>query len=325
MTTAITSKKGSASFIASWISLDAVVVLSGAVLTSYVGVTGLLRRMSLDLCLPQFLLRRNSARGTNHWIILSFLGMCASILALTAGRIEQLAGVYTLSFLSVMGLFGVGNLLLRRRYPKLMPPSASPRRRVVVAIFAVAAALVGNVLLDEAAVRVFGAYFAVALGLISLALLQTTLLKRALQAVRMLLGRPTRLGEWASARIHAINCRTILFFPRVDEIAVIRAAARYVLENESIRHLKVVWTVASGADVPPSLAALVETVDREHPELRISLMLVEGRLEPSLFHALAEHLGVPLNYFFLSTASSGVPPDLPAYGGVRLLPEGAPP
>jgi amino acid transporter len=44
----------------SWlISLDAALVLSGAVLTSYVGVAGLVRRMALDRCLPQFLLKIN--------------------------------------------------------------------------------------------------------------------------------------------------------------------------------------------------------------------------------------------------------------------------
>ncbi len=49
------------------VSLDATLVLSGAVLTSYVGVIGLVRRMSLDRCLPQFLLRENRRRRTNHW------------------------------------------------------------------------------------------------------------------------------------------------------------------------------------------------------------------------------------------------------------------
>ncbi|MFP6888217.1 MAG: APC family permease, partial [Nitrospinota bacterium] len=44
----------------SWlISIDAALVLSGAVLTSYVGVNGLILRMTLDRCLPQFLLKSN--------------------------------------------------------------------------------------------------------------------------------------------------------------------------------------------------------------------------------------------------------------------------
>jgi amino acid transporter len=41
------------------VSIDAALVLSGGVLTSYVGVVGLVRRMALDRCLPNFLLQTN--------------------------------------------------------------------------------------------------------------------------------------------------------------------------------------------------------------------------------------------------------------------------
>ncbi len=43
-------------WLAGLVSVDAALVLSGAVLTSFVGVSGLLRRMTLDRCLPQFFL-----------------------------------------------------------------------------------------------------------------------------------------------------------------------------------------------------------------------------------------------------------------------------
>ena len=42
------------------IGIDAFLVLSGAVLTSFVGVTGLLERMALDRVLPQYFLKKNS-------------------------------------------------------------------------------------------------------------------------------------------------------------------------------------------------------------------------------------------------------------------------
>jgi len=51
--------------------VDAVLVLSGAVLTSFVGVTGLVHRMSLDQCFPGFFLKVNR-RGTRHRIIITF-------------------------------------------------------------------------------------------------------------------------------------------------------------------------------------------------------------------------------------------------------------
>ena len=44
-------------WLATVITVDAVVVLCGAVLTSYVGVSGLIKRMTLDRIMPQFLLK----------------------------------------------------------------------------------------------------------------------------------------------------------------------------------------------------------------------------------------------------------------------------
>ena len=64
------------------ISIDAAMVLSGAVLTSFVGVTGLVHRMTLDRCLPQFLLKTNK-RGTTHRIIIAFFLLCVSVLLIT--------------------------------------------------------------------------------------------------------------------------------------------------------------------------------------------------------------------------------------------------
>jgi len=94
------------------IVLNAFLVLSGAVLTSYVGITGLVHRMTLDQCFPQFFLKTNR-RGTYHRITLSFMLLCISILYLTGGNLLSLAGVYTISFLGVMTLFGIGNILLK--------------------------------------------------------------------------------------------------------------------------------------------------------------------------------------------------------------------
>lgn len=90
-------------------AIDATLVLSGAVLTSYVGVTGLVHRMVLDRCLPQFLLEVNRY-GMQYRIVVAFFVLCLSVLLVTSGKLAALAGVYTISFLSVMVLFGVGNL-----------------------------------------------------------------------------------------------------------------------------------------------------------------------------------------------------------------------
>jgi amino acid transporter len=100
------------------IVLDATAVLSGAVLTSFVGVTGLVHRMALDQVLPQFFLKK-SRRNTSHRIIITFFLLCSSILLVTKGSLLSLAGVYTISFLGVMTLFGLGDILLKTRRKEL--------------------------------------------------------------------------------------------------------------------------------------------------------------------------------------------------------------
>ena len=115
------------------ISVDAALVLSGAVLTSFVGVTGLVERMTLDRILPQFLLLKNR-RGSSYPIAIVFFLLCVSILLLTGGELSALAGVYTIAFLSVMVLFGLGNVLLKVRRAHLPRPARSSWLGLVIAV-----------------------------------------------------------------------------------------------------------------------------------------------------------------------------------------------
>ena len=135
------------SWLAWLISIDAVLVLCGAVLTSFVGVSGLLNRMTLDRILPNYFLKQNK-RGSHYRIVISFLVLCISVLFVTKGHLESLAGVYTFSFLAVMALFGIGNLLLKFKRSKLPRPERARGFVVVLAVSAIIAAFVGNMQLN---------------------------------------------------------------------------------------------------------------------------------------------------------------------------------
>jgi amino acid transporter len=165
------------------VSVDAVLVLSGAVLTAYVGVTGLIRRMALDRCLPQFLLKENEIRRTNHWIILVFFGLCCSIVFITAGDIDTLAGVYSPSFLGVMALFALGNMLLkvkRRRLPRAVKASWAA---VVVAFVMVVIGWLANAFGEWPRIDrlvVFFMYALVAVGVVTISFNRAPVLKMRL-------------------------------------------------------------------------------------------------------------------------------------------------
>jgi amino acid transporter len=305
------------------VSIDAVLVLSGAVITSFVGVSGLVRRMSLDRCLPQFLLAENRWRGTNHWIFLGFLGLCVSILVATHGEVEALAGVYTISFLSVMALFALGNLLMKVKRDRLRRDERASWPSVVLALTAVVAGLIGNVLLNPEHVKVFLLYFSLTILVVGIMFTRLSLLRAVMfifQSIatsiktsndRVLL----KLQNW----VDAINSLTVIYFSRGDNLANLNRAALYVLENENLKRLEIVHVYKDEADIPVSLREHVDIVDREYPELAVDLILVQGTFGPALVEALSQRLQVPQNYMFIGTPGEQFPHDLGALGGVRLI------
>jgi amino acid transporter len=306
-----------------WVSVDAVLVLSGAVLTSYVGVIGLVRRMTLDRCLPQFLLRENRWRQTNHWIILFFFLLCCSILAITAGHIEILAGVYTLSFLGVMALFAVGNMLLKVKRARLPRAVHASWAAVIIAFLAVCAGALGNLLLNPSYVRIFAVYFAIALAVVSVMLLRVEILKAFLALSRAALEYMRRVNRQLSQRllegIDRINSQAIIFFSKGDNLTTLNRAALYVLNNEQTKTLKVVHCYEREEDIPRELAEQLKIIDRIYPELRIDLTLVKGRFSPALIEQLSQRLGVPKNYMFIGTPGDRFPHSIGELGGVRLI------
>jgi amino acid transporter len=305
------------------VSFDAVLVLSGAVLTSFVGVTGLMRRMALDRCLPQFLLRTNRWRGTNHWILLAFFASCVSILLVTKGSIQSLAGVYTLAFLSVMALFAVGNMLLKVRRGKLPRDSRAGWPTVVVALLAVLVGLVGNVLLDPLTLEIFEVYFAGAAALVAVMFLRLQILRLTLFLVeatlRTLRISGGRLQGWILDRVRQINETAMVYFSKGDNIITLNKAALYVLDNELTSILKVVHVYEDEASFPPRLAEHLRTIDHLYPQLRIDFVAVQGHFGPAMVEALAQRLGIAKNSMFIGTPGDRFPHRIEKLGGVRVI------
>jgi amino acid transporter len=307
----------------SWVSVDAVLVLSGAVLTSYVGVTGLVRRMSLDRCLPQLLLRTNRLRGTNHWIILAFFGLCCSILAITEGDVQLLGGVYTLSFLGVMALFAVGNGLLKVKRGRLPREVRASWAAVAIALGAVLAGIVGNVLKDPKNVKVFGIYFIVTVLVVATMFLRIQILKGVLFISRSVVEKVQAINSWINRRVRSkieeINSQAVIFFTRGDNAVNLNKAALYVRSNEQTKRMIVVHVYEDEVEIPATLAADLQQIDHLYPELRIDFVAVHGRFGPELIERLGQRLNVPKNYMFIGCPGNRFPHNIADLGGVRLI------
>ncbi|MCB0377827.1 MAG: APC family permease, partial [Bdellovibrionales bacterium] len=308
-------------FLKTLISIDAVLVLSGAVLTSYVGVIGLVRRMSLDRCLPQVFLTQNEWKGTNHWIIISFFILCSLILFATQGDVERLAGVYTLSFLCVMALFAIGNLLLKFRRGRLPREERANPAFVVLALFGIVVGLSGN--LTTSNILIFSQFLALVLGVVLVMLYRIQILKIFLTILKSFISviksTSSKMFKTITNTVDEINSQEMIFFTKDDDLPTLNAAALYVLENELSSTLTVVYVYKKGESVPSVIAEHLKTIDRIYPGLKINFLSVEGEFGPDLIESLSKRLDIPKNFMFIGTPGDRFPYRISELGGVRLI------
>lgn len=306
----------------SWlISIDAVFVLCGAVLTAFVGVSGLLKRMTLDRILPNYFLKENK-NGSNYRIIFSFLVLCVSVLFATEGKLESLAGVYTFSFLSVMGLFGIGNLLLKLKLKKLPRPEKATGLTVIVAIAFIVAAFWGNYILNKESFYTFIKYIIPALLLILLRLNRGILIEFSMEALQHFYKPMTKLavrGNRFLSRLHAkINSQVFVFFTKGDDVAILNKVMQYVQNNETTKKLKIV-NVKDDTDTNDKLKIDLEVLGRAYPEIHIEFVEVEGIFGPEIIEELSKKWRIPKNFMFIGSPGDKFSFKVADLGGVRLI------
>ncbi|MCA9289625.1 MAG: APC family permease [Phycisphaerales bacterium] len=309
-------------WLATAVSVDAALVLSGAVLTSFVGVTGLARRMTLDRCLPQFLLRMNR-RGTPHRIIIAFFLLTVSVLFITRGELTAMAGVYTISFLGVMALFAFGNILLKVKRAGLPRPDRASWLAVLLGLVAVAAGLVGNAMLNPDYFVVFLEYFIPAVLLLSVMLGRIAILRAVLYVVRFVvapLAGPLRgVARAIREKIDEINSQQVVFFTRGDNVANLNNVMLYIRANEHTNRVKIVTVVDDPKNVPPRLATHLEFLDEAYPDIDIEFVVVEGTFGPKLIEILSKQWKIPVNLMFIGAPGDHFMYGLAELGGVRLI------
>ena len=304
------------------ISVDAALVLSGAVLTSFVGVTGLVKRMTLDRCLPQFFLK-NSRFQTPHRIIIGFFLLGVSVLFITRGELGALAGVYTISFLSVMILFGVGNILLKVNRGRLRRPEYASWPALILAISLTLGALVGNILINPAYLVVFMEYFIATLLVVAIMLGRIGILKACLFLIRAVsesVGKATsQVSRRIRHRIDQINSQQVVFFTRGEHISNLNRAVLYVRRNEHTNRIRVVTVVKDQSEVSQRIKDDLKFLDRTYPELEIEFLVLEGKFGPELIKELSEKWKIPTNFMFIGSPGDHFLYGLAELGGVRLI------
>ncbi len=307
----------------SWIiSVDAVLVLSGAVLTSFIGVSGLIKRVALDRILPQFFLKENK-KGASYRILISFFMLCVSVLFVTKGKIEPLAGVYTISFLLVMGYFAFGNMLLKIKRSRLPRPETAAPFIVALATFAIVLAIYGNIRLHPEFLVVFLQYFVPAILFIFAAKNRTQILRLILTIVTSVFDEAlhyTRLSKKKiSKTIRNLESQEFVFFSKADDISGLNRVLIYVSENETTNKLKIVTVLKVGETISEAFLNDIKVLDRIYSDISIEYITIQGNFGPELIEGLSQKWKIPKNYMFISSFGKDFHYQISELGGVRLI------
>ncbi len=303
------------------ISVDAVLVLCGAVLTSFVGVSGLVNRMTLDRILPNFFLKQNK-RGSHYRIAIGFLLLCVSVLMATNGVMTSLAGVYTFSFLSVMALFGIGNLLLKIKRKRLPRPEYAPVFVVLVAIVFIVIGFWGNLILNPNSFKTF-IYYLVPAFLVVLFMLNRSVIISALLVGVDSIFRPLRKLSVLSNRklrqmYFKVHSQEFVFFTKRDDVSILNKVMQYVQQNETTKKIKIVNVMKPGED-NEKLKVDIEVLDRAYPEIDIEFIEIIGEFTPDLIEELSQKWAIPKNFMFIASPSDRFSYRVADLGGVRLI------
>lgn len=312
------------------VSVDAFIVLAGAVLTSYVGITGLVQRLAIDRVLPRILARRNSCRGTTHYIILAYFLVASSLVVAMNGQISGLSGVFAFAFLGVLLSFVVGCFLLKLNRVQIPRQTTSSWINCLFCLVMLALCFLANALGDPATFRYFVLYY-FAIGAIAFLMLERVwMLKAVLDLTR-------RFQEWRRSEqepqalttevvgsiavaktIEKIKRTPTIFFCKAPNLPKINQAIAYVMQNEQTYCMRLVHVSEPDARIPPEFAEIVCLFDHIYPLLKIDFVSISGAFDPPMIEWIAAHLGVPTNMMFMRQPATAAMHAISS-AGVRII------
>lgn len=300
---------------------DAFFVLSGAVLASFVGASGLLYRMTLDHCFPStILLPKLKNRNQNATrIIIAFAVLCLSILFMTGGDLLSLAGVYTISFLGVMSLFAIGNMILRQTRSDLKRSYRGPLLYAFLASAATGLGILGNILIDPKNLLYFLIYFLPVLSLVLVMIYRDYILEWLLNIVKGIPFLYTLVEPWFH---HVIRPRIILFGHHPHKLY---SALEYIRKNETSRNITIVFCKESTEDTHVLLKKFQTYIDvfcEAHVFHNLSLdLVIEETLPfgPEAVKAYATRYKINRNNVFIGSIHDSHDFSFEDLGGVRII------
>lgn len=298
------------------VGIDAFLVLSGATLAAYIGVSGLIERMAGDSVLPGFLAIKNK-HGVAGRAALVFFILCAAILLLTKGNMLPLAGVYSLSFLSVMTLFAIGNLMLRRSRPELKRPYRASVLVVILAALATTIGLLGNIMLDRNNIVYFLIYFIPAMLVIFAMLFQKEFYASFRKLFTIIPISPLRRYF---ERLHAGVAQTE-YFVFIHHTSNLFRALEYIHNNEGGDKVTFIHCKQGEAGEKDEIKAAIPALKKAgvFGHVATKFKYLGEPFGPEAVQNFAKKHNIPLSRVFIGSVHESHKFDYEDFGGVRII------
>jgi len=297
---------------------DAFLVLCGAVLTSFIGVSGLIHRMSLDEALPMWFSKQNS-RGSYPRIVTVFFIFCVSILIMTGGKLTSLGGVYAISFLAVMSMFGLGNIILKVTRPDLKRQYHFPIIFVLLAFFATFLGLVGNIVLDVQNLVYFAIYFIPAITFVRLYMARDNIIAfmEKISTRSPLLNKIIRVifKDFTKGKY-------IAFIHRPDRLY---SVLKYIDNNETGRNAIIIHCKDSGDEINGAVWKELQEAVPLLPKvgvfqhLKLELQQIDQAFGADAINYVSKKFNIPKNRIFIGTIHGYHNFAYEELGGVRIV------
>lgn len=301
-----------------FIVIDAFLVLAGAVLTSFVGVSGLVYRMASDACLPEWLTKQNK-KGSYPLIIIAFFILCTSILLITNGDLLSLAGVYTIAFLSVMSLFALGNLILKQTRTELKRTYKAPALFALLAFSATFAGIVGNILINPNNFLFFSIYFIPAVAIVLAMVYEDFFLKVILRLTKNI--KPVH--RYVLDHFHDITGGQIAVF--VNHISRFYATLEYINRNETAQNITLIhcrnWDLKSDKERYEELKAIVPVMKKAgaFSHFKINFFYEDLPFGPEAVEDASKKLRIRKNRILIGSLHNFHSFEYSDLGGVRII------
>ncbi|KAF8318372.1 hypothetical protein DL93DRAFT_2183436 [Clavulina sp. PMI_390] len=261
--------------------VDAMLVLSGGVLTGIFTVCGLIERLSRDNVLPRVFLRKTSITKAPIASLGFFITVTAALYASCGFSLSTASSLFSMAFLTVMGLYVLSFFFLRTMKWRLV---RGPRTSMWTGTFCaivIITVLVGNIVPNP---KIFGIFLAYIFGVTALFMVPMFELPALRAFMHFHDQTPAlhrlKLEHPVLRRIKHLQRAPSILWTKTDDLhRLLKACIHIQGENPTSR---LIWVHAYEAmeHIPSELEANSKILDEAFPAMTIDLVFLKGIFTP---------------------------------------------